>query len=463
MENRENHKRNIPLYLKIPGFVFGAPILAFSLFAALKQTYLFPRITPWILIGIVLVACGIGRLVYKKNAHLFFWLTLVMVAYNFVLSLGGFTFFGIGGFAILLLPVVFYFLFMPRFLWLPVFMRLGVAFIVIGVAGIVAIEFERQFGETRCEELRADIDPVYHSLERRLHPYDFAMTTDPKRLVTAFGITRSGSQIVAYDLDATVQRPQKVNIPYRGVQRVTAAPDGHTVYAVAWGQWEDDHVIYEIDVGTLSVTTPYTSPGCRNAFEVVMDEPRNRFYLVCEVSHNVLAYEIGKPEPIADLTLFGLDSYDMILSHDGSRLYVTDWATPWLYVIDPETLTLIDTVYTGMIGFGVVEGPDGLIYVARPMAREVAVVDPKALKVIDRIDVGYGPRDLEVDPKRNLLFVGNYYDGTLDVIDLGTRKRISRTYAGRLLRGLYFDAETDRLYLATGCGVLWADVTDLLH
>jgi len=96
--------------------------------------------------------------------------------------------------------------------------------------------------------------------------------------------------------------------------------------------------------------------------------------------------------------------------------------------------------------------------VAQPLSRRVRVIDARRMEIVRTIRAGYGPRDLAFDPRRRVLFIGNYFDGTLDIVRLADGQRLRRFFVGDLLRGLWLDESRDRLLAAVGCGVRVIDL-----
>ncbi len=69
--------------------------------------------------------------------------------------------------------------------------------------------------------------------------------------------------------------------------------------------------------------------------------------------------------------------------------------------------------------------PDGSqAYVAAFGSRKVGVLDG-AGRVIDRIDVGFGPGGLALDAKRHRLYVLNCFDATISLVDLRQRRAVA--------------------------------------
>jgi YVTN family beta-propeller protein len=438
------------------GYLLGLP-LALALYHATGQNeyFLFPEVGRVLFLAVI----GAGlilRLRLRRPVHTLVFAIAFAILFNWVLVVGGLLFLGLWS-----IPVVLGLGFASFFLLrkAPIPYRLAAWIILVGLVGFAALHFEREASKDSCAKTINEIDPVFSVLDDRPNAYDFALVEgEPRKLAATYGLDK---WLVYYDLTSQ-KRPKKHRLPWTGVQRLTLDPDRRKLWVAAWGHWGEGEVLGRVDPTRREIVDLYRSPGCRNAFEVAVDDRKARFYLLCEASHNILMYEPRRKDPIATLELPGLDSYDLMMSRDGSRLYVSDWLSPYLSVVDAETLTLITRVRIGWTAFGVAEGADGTIYVARPLASEVVAIHPDDLSVTARIDVGFGARDMEVDLKRGILFVGNYFDGTVDLIDMATGNRVARKFVGKLLRGLLYDPKDDRLYLATGCAVVSAKVADLI-
>jgi DNA-binding beta-propeller fold protein YncE len=71
--------------------------------------------------------------------------------------------------------------------------------------------------------------------------------------------------------------------------------------------------------------------------------------------------------------------------------------------------------------------PDGkLFYVADMMANGVYVIDPYAFTRVDFIPTGKGAHGISVDRDAKVMYVSNRGEGTVSVVDLGTRKPVAR-------------------------------------
>ncbi|MFH1540090.1 MAG: hypothetical protein ABIH66_14140 [bacterium] len=97
------------------------------------------------------------------------------------------------------------------------------------------------------------------------------------------------------------------------------------------------------------------------------------------------------------------------------------------------------------------------IYFTSPFKRSVFKTDSRNYRLRGVLPAGVFPRDLDYDPKHDLLYVGNYADGTVDVIDTRKFKRARRYFIGKLVRSIYVNRPTGRAFAVSGCGVFEID------
>ena len=447
--------KKTPALWQALGYLTGIPAAAFLYHIAQNEYFLSTGVMRTGLV-VVIVACLIYRFGARRPAHLLLWVGIYLSLYNFIMVAGGFLFLGwwtlalVAGASAISMLVLY---------GASLRMRLGVALIIVSVLGVLPLYFERDFDQDRCEAEDERRSPAFFLLDQSMHCYDFAKLSAPPRLVATQGLE---GKLLTFDLES-LRRISRNRAPWRGIQRLTPHPKNATLFATAWGKWHSDQVVGEIDPETGELIRDFSSPGCVNAFEVAVDDRRDRIYLLCETTHNLLAYEQEADRPFKTVTLRGWNSYDLLLDRQGSALFVSDWLSPYLSVVDVGSMTLTPPIRIGWTAFGMVEGADGIVYVARPLASEVVAVNPTTRRVERRMKAEFGARALELDPNRGILFVGNYFDGTLDLLDAQTGERLTRHYAGRLLRGLYYDRDGDRIFVAAGCGLYWARVSTLLQ
>jgi hypothetical protein len=117
------------------------------------------------------------------------------------------------------------------------------------------------------------------------------------------------------------------------------------------------------------------------------------------------------------------------------------------------------------LGGGYLAGDTGLgeLFVTDHLFNTIDVVDMKTLSVTRTLDVDYTPRPLLVDPARDLLMVGGWFDGLVRFYRMSTLEAVGPTVSfGAYLRDLAFDPERGLLFGASKCGVFQAPIDALV-
>ncbi|MDB5475441.1 MAG: hypothetical protein JWP49_952 [Phenylobacterium sp.] len=118
--------------------------------------------------------------------------------------------------------------------------------------------------------------------------------------------------------------------------------------------------------------------------------------------------------------------YELVFSKDGSRLYVSNWSSRTVSVIDTAQNRTVGTIAVGANPNDMVLGPDGRLYVACSGDNAVYVIDTRTGAVIERISTTLHPRApegstpdaLALDRARSLLYVANADNNDVAVIDV---------------------------------------------
>lgn len=414
-----------------------------------QNEYVFPSWGRFAAVGLGAVVGLSFRLRRKRSGHTVAWITFVLGLYNWHMILAGYLY--LGFWAILVFPAV-------GAATVPVFRRrtimwrlLAAGILVVFVGAGLFLRFntmllvdKKQFCSREAVRLPGCVATI---AAQPLHPYDFGGVPGAGKVGVGYGFEEK-----IYMLDLASNRLERgASIP-TGVQRVTPHPNGQLLALPPWGHWGEGENVNLVDAQTGQLYAKAPVPDCSNMFEIAF--AGERMYVLCESSHSL--HELSAESPfghLRSLELPGMDSYDLAIDAAGEKAYVTDWLSPNLAVVDLAAMRVTGKLRIGWSSFGVAFGPDGNLYVSQPLLRRVLVVDVNELRIIRTIKAGYGPRDLAFDSTRDLLFIANYFDGTVDMVRMRDGSRLRRIFVGSLARGLWFDSERDRLLAAAGCGI----------
>lgn len=118
-------------------------------------------------------------------------------------------------------------------------------------------------------------------------------------------------------------------------------------------------------------------------------------------------------DPASD-ELFVPNYYDFDLANDWSNVTVLDAADPSV---------VLGSFDSGNISDGALFDPaygTGAILVANYASNNLTVYDVEESRVVGSVAVGSGPEELAYDPVNDLVYVANYYAGTISVLDAST-------------------------------------------
>jgi len=206
-------------------------------------------------------------------------------------------------------------------------------------------------------------------------------------------------------------------------------------------------------------------PGCRKTIDVAL-APENRLLALCEYSGSLHVYDLSarRVERVLRVPRY---PYALAVDAERKRVYLTtEMWSGGVRRVDLDSGKITASRNLGRVNWGAVyDARRRLVWVARPIVGEVVALDEN-LKVQKRIRVGGAPRDLALDPVRDLLLAGNYFSGTLAVVEPESGRLLRRLRADRpglwhQLRGVSL-APDGAWLVANGAGVWRLEPDDIL-
>lgn len=241
--------------------------------------------------------------------------------------------------------------------------------------------------------------------------------------------------------------------------------DASRLYTTSFGEFGVFSVI-----DTTSNTILGVIPFGNTLRDMVLNLYGTRAYIINQDANSILVIDTISLDVITTINLPSPDATSLVLSPDGSRLFVIGYATPYIDVIDASTNVIMTTLtFNNLVG-SLAYTSDGRIYVTNEN-RTIVILDALTLTQISFITT--------VEPLGNIVIRSNraYLGAFLStyVYDTITNSQISRyvpagnkfifspdgtrLYAARRpdTFGLYaFDVNTNTLIASNG-----AHVTDL--
>lgn len=131
--------------------------------------------------------------------------------------------------------------------------------------------------------------------------------------------------------------------------------------------------------------------------KVLAEEPRSGSEIaVASLPKNVVVATV----PVGSLAAYG------VVSPDNATVYVSNFGSNTVSVIDTATNTVTSTIAVGELPCGLAMTPDGSsLYVANNRDGTVSVIDPSSNTVTATVNVGSEPADIAMSPDGKLLYV----------------------------------------------------------
>jgi len=138
---------------------------------------------------------------------------------------------------------------------------------------------------------------------------------------------------------------------------------------------------------------------------------------------------------------------EMVVSANGSRLYVVCEGTNEVVEIDPAAGSVLRRVRVGQHPKGISLSADGRsLYVANSWSDTVSAIDVASLKVARELPAGYEPNAAVADAEGRFLYVANRIGNDVSVIDLARGVETKRLLAGRGAAYLSLSPDGRRIY-----------------
>ncbi|MGA2569666.1 MAG: hypothetical protein ABSF23_04035 [Terracidiphilus sp.] len=148
----------------------------------------------------------------------------------------------------------------------------------------------------------------------------------------------------------------------------------------------------------------YASP-----LEVLLSPDGTRLYVLCQQSGEVRVLDVATHATKATIEV-GRVPRGMALSHAGDRLFVTNSWDDTLSVIDTRSLSVVATWNVGAEPSGVVEDPAGKhVFVADRISNDIAVLDAQTGLEEKRLLAGRGASYLTLSPDGKRVYATHIY------------------------------------------------------
>ena len=203
---------------------------------------------------------------------------------------------------------------------------------------------------------------------------------------------------------------------------------------------ECSFTLFVVSLPSLSQIGAVQFPtSCGGMIGVAVNPIEPLLYVACGVQNNQLAViSTTSYEILNTISLpFDRSPYDIVVSPDGSRVYVSTFGVyGYVEVIDANSDAILDQIAVGGASQALAVTPDGSkIYAAAlgfsaQQDGTVSVISTATDTVVTTIPVGLGPNGVSIDPTGTYVYVTNANDGTISVISTSSNSVVATISVG---------------------------------
>ncbi|RLB57072.1 MAG: hypothetical protein DRI34_08230 [Deltaproteobacteria bacterium] len=250
---------------------------------------------------------------------------------------------------------------------------------------------------------------------------------------------------------------------------LASSADGRILY-VAGAENDVVEVFSVAGDGTLTRTQQWPVEGFPAG--LWLDESRGLLYVAAQTAGEIEALEISSGQRRFRIRV-GLLPYDLQMSADGSKLYVSLWGRTTLYdpgqvaVVNPEDGSPLAKIEVGKNPEDLLLLPDGRLLVACSDADRVDVIDTASDSLLaswslraEGEAVGLSPVALARDEQRNWLYVACAQKNSLEVLDLNDGRRLGSIPTGWYPTAVVPATDGEHLFVVNGKGTGSGPITE---
>lgn len=198
-------------------------------------------------------------------------------------------------------------------------------------------------------------------------------------------------------------------------------------------------------------------PNTTGVHGVAFDNVMNRGYTSNGRLNNVTVFNLKTNEIITQIPT-GKNPDAITYENYSKKIITCNGSSKDLSVIDPKSNKVVATIPLDGKPEEAHGDGEGKLYVNIEDKNEIAVVDLKENKVINRFSLkpGEAPTGLAVDTKNKRLYSTCSESKNLIVLDMNSGKLIEKVPIGEGCDGLAFDTKKDMIYTSNGEGTITA-------
>jgi YVTN family beta-propeller protein len=177
---------------------------------------------------------------------------------------------------------------------------------------------------------------------------------------------------------------------------------------------------------------------------LAVDETTNRIYVTHTYSGSVTVID-GVSNTARELKVGDADG--IALDPRTGTVFLSTYEDPSIRFVDEATGAVTKAIVGPHVWGIEFDQPSGTLFLTHTATAEIVALDEKT-HAVSALSVGRIPCALAINPVTRRLYVVNYGDETLSILDLQTRTTIATLPVGPHPQGLAIDSKSNRIYVA---------------
>ncbi len=186
-----------------------------------------------------------------------------------------------------------------------------------------------------------------------------------------------------------------------------------------------------VDTQALAVISTIALPDCTNDSVLALDPAAEFLYVGCNPQAEVLRIDLQSEAVVDSLLIAGAWFIDIIMDAGGDRVLVADNSLGDIHILDPDPLSLDDSVTADVISTNGIDldTTQNRLYVPTWSPNELSVIDPVNASIDATVsaagwhvsvDPGSAQRAYMLDPSGNVAVIDTASDTVLSTFSTGT-------------------------------------------
>jgi YVTN family beta-propeller protein len=196
-----------------------------------------------------------------------------------------------------------------------------------------------------------------------------------------------------------------------------------------------------------STVTSFTSLG--STFNSAPAPDGTKVFFTVNSTHRVRIYDTATRTLSATQFVTGTNPRGIAISPDGQTLYVANYSSNTVSVLNASTGAQITTIPVGANPNGIALSLDGTrLVVANLSGNSVSVIDTSSNTVLGTVALGRAPWSVRISANGQMAYTGNYTNSTVSVINVATLTKITDIAVQANPYEIELNRDDSRLYVA---------------